>query len=116
LEEPGAAGSRIDLGGDCVSDCGFAHERFAAHWHDDSPAAQEATAMPTRNSLFRHLVRQEPEPVPDDPADMGTAFGLEASLGPSGEFDADEEQDSQAHPRPQRAPMDWLARRGKPRR
>jgi hypothetical protein len=47
---------------------------------------------------------------------MGTAFGLEASLGPSGEFDAEEEPVSQAHPNSQRAPMDWLAQRGKPRR
>lgn len=68
------------------------------------------------SSFFRRLAPREPEPVADDPADMGTAFGLEASLGPAGEFDPDEEPGPQADPGPERAPMDWLARRGRRRR
>ncbi len=70
--------------------------------------------MPTRNSLFRHFVKREPEPERDDPADMGTAFGLEASLGPTSSFDA--ETAPPEHSVREQAPMDWLARRGKPRR
>ena len=82
----------------------------------ESPAAKDAMAMATQNSFFRRFVYREPEPALDDPADMGTAFGLEASLGPVGEFDADEGPRSEGHADQQHAPMDWLAQRHKPRR
>ncbi|MEO8123185.1 MAG: hypothetical protein ABI633_03980 [Burkholderiales bacterium] len=72
--------------------------------------------MATQNSFFRRFVNREPKPAPDDPADMGTAFGLEASLGAADEFNADEEVIAEGHPARERAPMDWLAQRHKPRR
>lgn len=72
--------------------------------------------MAAQNSFFRRFVNhREPRPVSDDPADMGTAFGLEASLS---EFDAGE-QAANEHDRAgarERAPMDWLAERNKARR
>lgn len=72
--------------------------------------------MPTRNSLFRHFVKRKPQPAPIDPADMGTAFGLDASLA-SGE--AAETEDPSSAPKrrqPEQAPMDWLAQRRKRQR
>lgn len=72
--------------------------------------------MATQNSFFRRFVHREPEPTIDDPADMGTAFGLEASLGPVGELDTDEEDSAEGPPEREQAPMDWLAQRHKPRR
>ena len=32
-------------------------------------------------SFFQRFIRRQPLPARDDPADMGTAYGLEASLG-----------------------------------
>ncbi len=73
--------------------------------------------MATQNSsFFRRFAPRDPEPVADDPADLGTAFGLEASLDAVGETDDDAAADADSHPQSERAPMDWLARRGKPRR
>lgn len=72
--------------------------------------------MATQNSFFRRFINREPEPMADDPADMGTAFGLEASLGPVGDFDADNEGNAEGHLRREQAPMDWLTQRHKPRR
>ncbi len=73
-------------------------------------------AVATQNSFFRRFVNREPKPAPDDPVGMGTAFGLEASLGPVSEFDADEEVSAEGYPAREQAPMDWLAQRRKPRR
>lgn len=46
----------------------------------------------------------QPGEVADDPADLGTAFGLDASLSP--EIEA-----ARALPGGEEAPMDWLGRR-----
>lgn len=72
--------------------------------------------MASQISFFRRFVNREPKPAPDDPAGMGTAFGLEAILDPVSKFDADEKINAEGHPRREQAPMDWLARRHKPRR
>ena len=73
--------------------------------------------MATQNSsFFRRFAARDPEPAADDPADLGTAFGLEASLDAVGETDDDATADADRQPQSERAPMDWLARRGKPRR
>lgn len=62
-------------------------------------------------AFFRRLVGRAAAPACEDPADLGTAFGLEASLGPVGEYYVAEcplggEDDGGAD-----APMNWLARR-----
>ncbi len=64
-------------------------------------------------AFFRRLVGRAAAPASEDPADLGTAFGLEASLGPVGEYYVAEippvgENDGSAD-----APMNWLARRPK---
>lgn len=72
--------------------------------------------MAAQNSFFRRFVNREPVPAPDDPADMGTAFGLEAILGPADEFDVDANVGVEGDCLREQAPMDWLAQRHKPRR
>jgi len=67
-------------------------------------------ASTPHNSFFRRFVNRRPAPTQDDPADMGTAFGLEASLGPVSELDA-EENDAEGAARSEHAPMDWLNQR-----
>lgn len=69
--------------------------------------------MAAQSSFFRRFVNREPQAASADPADMGTAFGLEASLS---EFDAAEATPSEPGRERERAPMDWLAERQKPRR
>ncbi len=49
--------------------------------------------------------RRLPEPPQRDPADMGTAYGLEASLAPPPDID-DDPSAGRAMPRPSSA--DWL--------
>jgi hypothetical protein len=44
----------------------------------------------------------QPALIAEDPADLGTAFGLDASLSPDVET---------ARPAGDEAPLDWLARR-----
>lgn len=64
----------------------------------DSPAA-----------FFRRLVGRKPAGAGEDAADLGTAFGLEVSLGPVSTYPARETAgtaDDGAD-----APMNWLARR-----
>ena len=68
---------------------------------------------PPPSSFFRRLLARPAPPVYEDPADMGTAFGLEASLSPLDDLepgddsppygvrDADEDD----------TPMGWLGRR-----
>jgi hypothetical protein len=68
-------------------------------------------ASTPHNSFFRRFVNRQAAPTQDDPADMGTAFGLEASLGPVGDLDA-EEGDDDGTTRSEHAPMDWLNQRG----
>lgn len=72
--------------------------------------------MPTRNSLFRHFVKRKPQPAQPDPADMGTAFGLDASLASGESSEVEDESDTPARREPEQAPMDWLAQRRKRQR
>jgi hypothetical protein len=64
----------------------------------DSPAA-----------FFRRLVGRVPVGASQDAADLGTAFGLEVSLGPVSTYPAREDVDSADYGAD--APMNWLARR-----
>jgi hypothetical protein len=48
-------------------------------------------------------------PVKEDPADMGTAFGLEASLGPVSAYPSQGSEDGTASA--DESPMGWLGRR-----
>lgn len=68
----------------------------------DSPAA-----------FFRRLMPRQKGDAAQDPADLGTAFGLEASLGPvSAYFTPDGQPVSPgAGVAIDEAPMNWLARR-----
>ena len=62
------------------------------------------------HSFFRRFVApREPAPTQIDPADLGTAFGLEASLGPADASDSEDDAPGGA-PRSEHAPMDWLTR------
>lgn len=72
--------------------------------------------MVAQNSFFRHFVKRAPEPVLDDPADLGTAFGLEASLDEPDEIGGGEDVGALHRPAPEQAPMDWLSQRRKARR
>jgi len=69
-------------------------------------------ASTPHNSFFRRFVNRQPVPTQEDPADMGTAFGLEASLGPVGDLDA-EDDDTDGVARSEHAPMDWLNQRSR---
>ena len=64
------------------------------------------------SSFFRRFITQPPNPEAKDPADMGTAFGLEASLGPVSTFTGD---DAEVAARADESPMSWLGRRFKRR-
>ena len=61
------------------------------------------------SSFFRRLVARHPPAKADDPADMGTVFGLEASLGPVSGYPGPSEDDHAAQG--DESPMDWLGRR-----
>ena len=64
------------------------------------------------SSLFlRRLVAGAPAPKEVDPADMGTAFGLEASLGPVSAYPADATDLGDPAAPDGDAPMGWLSRR-----
>lgn len=69
----------------------------------DSPAA----------AFFRRLRPRPKDEADQDPAAMGTAFGLEASLGPvSAYFMPEDEPAAPGAPQAgDEAPMSWLARR-----
>ncbi len=67
-------------------------------------------ASTPHNSFFRRFVNRQPAPAQEDPADMGTEYGLEASLGPVGELNA-EDNDADGATHSEHAPMDWLNRR-----
>ena len=69
--------------------------------------------MAAQNSFFRRFVNREPQAASTDPADMGTAFGLDASL--SG-FDADDSTATVPAAGREHAPLDWLTQRHGPRR
>jgi len=65
------------------------------------------------SSFFRRLLARKPALKVDDPANMGTAFGLEASLGP---FVADPQgagkrRSAHAGTPGDDSPMGWLGRR-----
>ena len=60
-------------------------------------------------AFFRRLVTRRTPPVADDPANLGTTFGLEASLGPVSPYPL---HNSAVEPASHaEEPMTWLARR-----
>jgi hypothetical protein len=63
-------------------------------------------------AFFRRLMARQ-KPADQDAADMGTAYGLEASLGPVSTYFAPDGQPVAPGGRPatDEAPMAWLARR-----
>ena len=64
------------------------------------------------SSLFlRRLVAGPQAPKEVDPADMGTAFGLEASLGPISAYPTDAAGLGDPAVPDDDAPMGWLSRR-----
>lgn len=67
--------------------------------------------LPPASSFLRRLVARQREPLPQDPADLGTAFGLEASLGPVSTYPTEAEGADPANR--DEAPMGWLGRRPK---
>lgn len=66
----------------------------------DSPAA-----------FFRRLIGRATAPATQDPADLGTAFGLEASLGPVSTYFAKDDLPAGQDSNGTEPPMHWLARR-----
>lgn len=61
-------------------------------------------------AFFRRLVTRRTPTAAEDPANLGTTFGLEASLGPVGPYVAGDRlvaDPAGAH----EEPMTWLARR-----
>jgi len=67
-------------------------------------------------SFLRRLVAWRPAPKKDDPADMGTAFGLEASLGPVSAYPDEGGTWAEDTARGEETPMAWLGRRPNRRR
>ena len=65
------------------------------------------------SSFLRRLLARPAPPVQEDPADMGTAFGLEASLGPWEEPEAGDANSPHAIQKRDEddSPMGWLGRR-----
>lgn len=63
------------------------------------------------SSFLRRLVAGPQSPKEDDPADMGTAFGLEASLGPVSAYPTDDAGRSDRTAPEDDTPMGWLGRR-----
>ncbi len=63
-------------------------------------------------AFFRRLLARQ-KTADQDPADMGTAYGLEASLGPVSTYFTPDGQSAVpgAGPPADEAPMTWLARR-----
>jgi len=63
-------------------------------------------------AFFRRLLARQ-KLVDQDPADMGTAYGLEASLGPVSAYFTPDGQPAGpgGSPATDEAPMTWLARR-----
>ncbi|HRI18598.1 MAG TPA: hypothetical protein PL196_08760 [Burkholderiaceae bacterium] len=66
----------------------------------DSPAA-----------FFRRLIGRATAPASQDPADLGTAFGLEASLGPVSTYFVNDDLPAGQDRAAGEPPMHWLARR-----
>lgn len=60
-------------------------------------------------AFFRRLVAGRALPA-DDPADLGTAYGLDASLGPAN-TDFARDGTPGTDPKATEEPMTWLARR-----
>ena len=67
--------------------------------------------LASSSSFLRRLVAGPQAPKEDDPADMGTAFGLEASLGPVSAYPTDDAGRGDAVATGDDAPMGWLGRR-----
>jgi hypothetical protein len=67
--------------------------------------------LPSPLSLFRRLVMRRAVPREDDPADMGTEYGLEASLGPVSTYPDRAAPASRSADPGDDGPMGWLSRR-----
>ncbi len=67
--------------------------------------------LASSSSFLRRLVAGPQAPKEDDPADMGTAFGLEASLGPVSAYPTDDAGCGHPAAPDDDAPMGWLGRR-----
>jgi len=80
---------------------------------DSVPVLAEGFAMGLASSsaFLRRFVKGSQAPKEDDPADMGTAFGLEASLGPVSAYPADDAACGNAAAPEDESPMSWLGRR-----
>lgn len=65
-------------------------------------------------AFFRRLVTRRPPDAAEDPANLGTTFGLEASLGPVSTYFV--AGDTVAADAQSEEPMTWLARRLQRRR
>lgn len=74
------------------------------------PPSEFAMSLARASSLLRRLVSRQPV-LKDDPADMGTAFGLEASLGPVSTHPAEDGARTDCPANADDWPMAWLARR-----
>jgi hypothetical protein len=67
--------------------------------------------LASSSAFLRRFVKGSQAPKEDDPADMGTAFGLEASLGPVSAYPADDAACGNAAAPEDESPMSWLGRR-----
>lgn len=75
-----------------------------------SPAGFAMSLTPSLR-FFRGFLARPAAPDADDPADMGTAFGLEASLGPVSAYPADAAARAANSADEDDSPMGWLGRR-----
>lgn len=69
-----------------------------------------------QSSFFRRFVHRAPESAHDDPADLGTAFGLDLSLGPADAQDENDDRRTDGTPQSEHTPMAWLSQRRKAKR
>lgn len=67
-------------------------------------------------TFWRRLVGRLKPGAAEDPAAMGTAFGLEASLGPASSLFLADGHAADSRLDPPESPMNWLARRRQRRR
>jgi len=67
---------------------------------------------PTIPSWFlRRFGKWREDPVEEDPAGLGTAFGFEASLGPVNDVWDDDARSAERERAAEDSPMAWLGRR-----
>lgn len=73
------------------------------------PIQRHAMDLDSAAAFFRRLVGRRATPAGHEPADLGTAYGLEESLGPVNDYAAaDDQGDGTADGE---GPMSWLTRR-----